>query len=320
MSSEITVVIPTWNRRDLVGRCLLSLESQSSPCVIKVVDNGSTDDTVSFVEERFPTVEVIRLPENRGFSAAVNLGIRQAQTPYVALLNNDAEADSEWVQVGLRAFQTYPQFSFFASRMIQFHDRSRLDSAGDCYTRSGLPLKRGYGDPISQYDEMKEVLGASAGAAFYRREIFEEIGYFDEFFRIYLEDVDFSLRAQQRGFRCLYLPEAIVYHIEAASDQNFRQEEREERAFYSSDRVYWITRNRWLLMIAHQPARNFPFLLYGWTKSFFFHCMKVGFTRDFLRGLWNGICETTYAFQKRREIGSKRVITEADLCHLMRVC
>lgn len=342
----ITVIIPTWNQRDLLRTCLRSLQAQTAACRVLVVDNGSSDGTVEMVTHDFSGFDLLRLEANLGFAQAVNKGIRQSTTEFVALLNNDTEADPRWIETGARAFHEYRDYSFFASRLIDYLQRDRLDSAGDCYSRAGLPYKRGLGEPIDRYSKPEPVLGASAGAAFYRRSIFEEIGLFDEDFFMYLEDVDFSLRAQRAGHRCLYLPDAIVYHIEAASDPD-REAEIPETAisgratgsplqtpecrgepvarplpavFYSNTRVYWITRNRWQLMVTYQPLRHLPWLAYGWARSTLFHLLKAGHFGAFLKGLAAGISSTPRALKKRIALRQNQVISTRQLCQLMRRC
>ncbi len=317
---EITVIIPTWNRWDLLRDCLDALDEQTEPGRILVVDNGSQDGTREGLRRNYPHVQVLALTRNLGFARAVNLALERVRTPYVALLNNDAVADRAWLAAGLAGLRGHPEYSFFASRMIQLQHPDRLDSAGDCYGRTGLPVKRGFGRPADAYPTAEEVLGASAGAAFYRREVFRSVGGFDETFHLYLEDVEWSLRARLFGHRCLYLPDAVVYHWEAASDpdRSTWSSSRVDRAFYSSERVFWITRNRWQLMVQYQPLRNTPWLLYGWMRSFLFHLLKAGYTRDFLRGLAAGVRLTPRALERRRRLKASGVLSNKELCRLLR--
>ena len=301
--SELTVVIPTWNQCRLLEKCLKSLRRQTAPCHVIVVDNGSTDATAEIVQaesRRFQRQLSYRaLEANLGFARAVNEGIRAATTSLVALLNNDAEADQRWVECGLRGLHRFPDYSIFASRIINYHHPHLLDSAGDCYDPRGIPFKRGFAQPADTYMEAEPVLGASAAAAFYRRALFDEIGLFDEDFFMYLEDVDLSLRAQLAGHRCFYLPDAIVYHVEAASDPDRVRDDnpkklgtkhrnelekrptaapvQQHRPYLSAARVYWITRNRWQLMITYQPLHHAPGILIGWARSVAFHLLKAGF-------------------------------------------
>jgi GT2 family glycosyltransferase len=318
-SGEITVIIPSWNRRELLRHCLRSLERQTVRPRVLVVDNGSDDGTTEMVASRFPEFACLALDANRGFAVAANRALDRVETPFAALLNNDTEADPGWVEAGLNALRDHGGHAFFASRMVNFFDRTVLDGAGDCYTRGGLALKRGFGEPVDRYSRAEEVLGASAGAAFYRMDLFRTIGGFDEDYVIYLEDVDLSLRAQLRGLRCLYIPEAVVHHMEAASDREWRGpvQTGRKRAHYSFDRVFWITRNRWQLMVTYQPARNLPRLVQGWTRSLLFHSIKVGHLGAFLRGLAAGMSMTGKARLKRRRMREQRILSDRQLCQLM---
>lgn len=319
----LTVIVPTWNQSGLLRKCLLSLAGQSHPCQTLVVDDGSEDDTAEMVRREFPEARLLRLERNLGFAKAVNRGIEAVSTPFLALLNNDAEADPNWVREGMEAFRKHPEYSFFACRTLNARFPERLDGAGDCYNRRGLPTKRGWGRPADSFPEEEPVLGASGGAAFYRRSLFDEIGLLDEDFHMYLEDVEFSLRAQSRGKRCLYLPGAVALHWEAASDPERKRDGGRAdapRAFYSKRRVYWITRNRWLLMVLYQPFRHLPFLAWGWTKSFLFHLIKEGHTAAFLRGIAAGARATPRAWRKRLRDRPRRTLGTAELCALLRRC
>jgi len=332
-ASDLTVIIPTWNQAKLLDGCLTSLQEQTCVPGILVVDNGSTDETGE-VLARFPLVHCRRLPENQGFARAVNAGLRTVTTPYVALLNNDTEAHPQWSQQGLLGFSNHPDYSFFASRIVQYFDRRYLDSAGDCYLPSGLPCKRGSGQLQEGFDLSCEVLGASAGAAFYRRALFREVGLLDEDFYMYLEDVEFSLRARMLGHRCRYLPQAIVYHMEAASDPARagtpgarrweagygNHPEEPPRIYYSATRVFWITRNRWNLMILYQPGANTLHLILGWLKSACFHLFKAGFFGAFLRGLWAGLCSTPQSRRKRQGWMQRCKLTIRERRQLFRLC
>ena len=330
-ASDLTVIIPSWNQASLLDGCLTSLHKQTRLPALLVVDNGSRDETPT-VLSRFPAVQCLRLPENQGFARAVNAALRKVKTPYVALLNNDTEAHPEWAEQGLRGFGRYSDCSFFASRIVHYFDRRYLDSAGDCYPPSGLPGKRGLGQLQHLFDASCEVLGASAGAAFYRRSMFEETGLLDEDFYMYLEDVEFSLRARMLGYRCRYLPGAIVYHMEAASDPERKAPPFLEgpgdgdgapgppRIYYSATRVFWITRNRWNLMIIYQPGANTLNLVFGWVKSACFHLFKAGFFGAFLSGLWAGLRSTPRSWRKRREWKQRCKLTARQRRQLFRLC
>lgn len=343
---QLTVIVPTWNGERLLRTCLRSLQLQTVSCSVLVVDNGSTDSTLELVSGEFPEVDYLPLERNFGFAKAVNRGIQRARTEFVALLNNDTEVNPHWVEAGLKAFRRHPDYWFFASKILDFRRRDTVDSAGDCYGRTGLPHKRGLGESANQFTQTGPVMGASAGAAFYRKNLFERIGLFDEGFFLYLEDVDLSLRAQFSGLPCLYLPEAIVYHVEAASDpdrsssdpisppekgaetrttkgvlaEDRIKSEGSIQTYYSQHRVFWITRNRWQLMITYQLLRNTPWLALGWARSALFHLLKVGFFGAFLKGLVAGMLLTPKAFGKRKKVWAERTLATSQVCQLIAKC
>src|SRR5829696_5488979 len=153
-SPRVTVVVPNWNGERFLNLCLTSLRRQSFEDFETIlVDNGSTDASVDFTERNFPEVRVISLGDNRGFSAAVNAGIRASEAEYVTLLNNDTETDSGWLEALVRAAESHPEAGLFASKLVDFHDRRLLDGAGDALRGSGpiqtralrgdRPLRRG---------------------------------------------------------------------------------------------------------------------------------------------------------------------------------
>ncbi len=219
MVPRVTVVIPNWNGERFLSSCLGSLREQSFEDFETIlVDNGSTDGSVAFVERNYPEVRVLPLGENRGFSAAVNAGIRASHAEYVALLNNDTETDPRWLEALVEAADGYPEAGFFASKLVDFDDRRILDGAGDVLRRSGLPYRLGHGEPDrGQYDEVTFVFGACAGAAMYKRSMLDDVGLFDEDFFANCEDGDLSFRAQLAGYRCLYVPGSVVYHMGSAT-------------------------------------------------------------------------------------------------------
>jgi GT2 family glycosyltransferase len=223
-SSEpiISVVIPNWNGAHHLPECLNSLKGQRFQAFDTVlVDNGSSDESLALVEKDFSWVRVIARGDNGGFSSAVNDGIRQTDAPFVVLLNNDTRADPGWLQALHDGLQRYPEASMGASRMLLYDPPHRVDSAGDGYSLiAGAGYNLAAGEAREAVDEDAWVFGACAGAAIYRRSLFEDIGLFDEDFFLVFEDVDLDLRAQVAGHRCIYLADAIVYHKRGASTDN----------------------------------------------------------------------------------------------------
>ncbi|MDZ4179071.1 MAG: glycosyltransferase family 2 protein [Coriobacteriia bacterium] len=215
----VTVVIPNWNGMKHLPECFETLDQQEfRDFVTVVVDNGSSDGSVGWLEANRSESTVVSMPENRGFSSAVNTGIDLAQTPYVALLNNDTALDPSWLGELVRALEEHPDYDIAASRMVYYDEPGIINAAGDTYDMwTGRGLNRGMGSPADSYREPVRVLGACAGAALYRTTIFDHVGRFAEEFFLLSEDTDFNLRALIAGHCALYVPSAIVRHKASAS-------------------------------------------------------------------------------------------------------
>jgi hypothetical protein len=256
----VSVIIPNWNGKHFLKTCLDSLNTQTFRDIeIIIVDNGSTDGSVRFLNENYPEVRIVEFAENRGFSAAVNTGIREAGGEYIALLNNDTEVDSRWLEELVNALERHPEAGFCASKMLNYYRRNIIDTTGDGFSRYGLAFKRGgRKEDGLEYGREEHLFGACAGAAIYRRELFDEIGLFDEDFFAYLEDVDISFRAQLKGFRCLYVPTAVVYHMMGGTSGG---------KGYSPKRMAGKVVNKLFVLIKDMPARlffkNLPFIIFA---------------------------------------------------------
>ncbi|MFA6241625.1 MAG: glycosyltransferase family 2 protein, partial [Candidatus Hydrogenedentales bacterium] len=217
MTPRVCVIVPTWNHKELLGDCLHSLEAQTFDALeIVVVDDGSTDDTAEFVHRHFPKVRVIRQEKNRGFCAAVNAGIRTAATEFIILLNNDMTVHSKFVAWLVHAADT-SDAALFAPLVLFRDDLTYIYCAGDRQLTNGRPESIGYRSFESGFQEPDEIFGVSAGAALYRREVFEQVGLFDEWFYAYFEDSDFSFRARLAGFKTKFVRAALAYHVGSAS-------------------------------------------------------------------------------------------------------
>ncbi len=213
-SSSVSVVIPNWNGVEHLPTCLDSLRRQTMEGVeIIVVDNGSTDGSLQLLERGYPDVRLLPLGENRGFAGACNAGMRAAHGTFVVLLNNDTEVDVRWLEEVVAAFERHPEAGMVASKMLLFDRRDTFHTAGDFYRLNGQPGNRGvWQRDEGQYDQEVYVFGACGGSAAYRRVMLEQVGLLDEAFFFSCEDVDLAWRAQLAGWRCVYAPQAVVYH------------------------------------------------------------------------------------------------------------
>jgi GT2 family glycosyltransferase len=210
----VSIIIPNWNGARHLPTCLESLRRQTlHELEVIVADNGSSDDSLPLLARDYPEVRVLALGENRGFAGACNAGMRVAQGEFVVLLNNDTEADPQWLEEVVAAFRRHPQAGMVASKMLLFDRRDTLHTAGDFYRLDGLPGNRGvWQRDEGQYDQDAYVFSACGGSAAYRQAMLREVGLLDEAFFYSCEDLDLAWRAQLAGWRCVFAPRAVVYH------------------------------------------------------------------------------------------------------------
>ena len=216
---KTSVIVLSWNGMDYLEGCLDAVFSQDYvDFEVIVVDNGSTDGSVQLVREFLPGVRLIESEVNLGFAAGNNLGLREARGSFVALLNNDAFAEPDWLESLVSVVRSDPDIGSCASRMVQESDPGRIDSAGIEIDVAGFAWDRLGGRSVEASESSPvEVFGACAGAALYRRAMLDDIGLLDEDFFAYLEDVDLSWRAQWAGWKCMYVPDAVVRHVHSAT-------------------------------------------------------------------------------------------------------
>ena len=256
-------MVVNWNRKELLRACLRSLAQQTGvTSEIIVVDNGSADGSPDMAEHEFG-VQVIRNRENRGFCAANNQGIAAAKGEFIALLNNDAEAEPRWLASLHAACSRAPSVGMAASKVLVWEDPRRIDKAGHLIFPDGQNRGRGTGAlDTGQFDREEEVLWPDGCAAIYRKQMLDEIGGFDEDFFAYGDDAELGLRARIAGWTCLYTPGAVVRHHRGAT-----------LGKDSARRLELIERNRVLLAL-----KLFPWSLL-WLNPFFY-------AARLLAGLW----------------------------------
>lgn len=209
---NFSIVIPNWNGEKIISDCLDSIFEQTlKPYEIIVVDNGSTDGAVDLIKKRYPTVRLIELGKNTGFTGGVNTGIKAAKGDYVFLFNNDAKMEKDCLQKLISTAQK--ENSDITQCVILTNNGRLIDSVGDEYSKWGIPYPGMRNQPaelVPKHD--KPIFSASGGASLYKRSLFEEIGYFDESFFAYFEDVDISMRAHLLNKRLYLSHKAVVHH------------------------------------------------------------------------------------------------------------
>lgn len=306
--TNVSVVVPTLNGAHLLPACLDALRRQTDRSFeTVVVDDGSTDGTLRLLGERYPEVRVVAHSTCHGVARAFNDGIRASTSPIVVLLNNDTEAEPNWLAELCRPLEDDPTIDFCASKLLLFDRRTILHSAGDFFGRDGMPGSRGvWQEDRGQFDQGPEPFGPCAAAAAYRRSLLDRLGLFDETLGSYCEDVDLSFRARLAGFRCQFVPSARVYHKLSATGGGTTA------SYYVGRNVPWVLakdlpapllRKYWPRIVARQLAISFESLRH-WREPA---------ARARLRGQIDGLRGLAQPLGRRAEVQASRRITIAAL-------
>ncbi|MDD7738984.1 MAG: glycosyltransferase family 2 protein [Fusicatenibacter sp.] len=293
---QVAIVIPNYNGRAYLEVCLEALEQQTfQDFAVYLVDNGSTDDSCSFVAEHYPEVRQIRLDDNYGFSRAVNEGIRSSKAPYVILLNNDTQVFPDFVEELYQGICQRKNAFACSAKLISYRERDKIDDAGNYYNLLGWAFARGKGKSVDLYEKPEKIFAACAGAAIYRREVFEKIGLFDEEHFAYLEDTDIGYRARIFGYENYYLPSAKVYHVGSGTSGSR----------YNLFKIRYSSRNNIYLIYKNMPIGqiilNLPALFLGFLAKFVFFSRK-GFGKEYLAGIKNGLEISKKAENREKKI------------------
>ena len=317
------MVIPTLSADRRLLECLDALGKQTRrDFEVMVVDN-SGKALVRAGEAGRRGAVVIEPGRNIGFGAAINLAFHQSRSTYVAALNDDAAPRAGWIEALVAAAEAHPDAGMFASQ-VRFFGEEHLDSAGMVIYGDATSKQRGHLFPAAEFDREEEVLLPSASAALYRRAMLEEIGLFDEDFFLYCEDTDLGLRARWAGWKCIYVPAAVVDHHYSHSAG---------RA--SGLKAYYVERNR--LFVA---AKNFPLAMlwrvpFATVARYWWHARSMALGRGtaaqfrregnsalrlgliVLRAHWNFFRQVRSLWKKRREVRGKAKVSSAEFRRLL---
>ena len=210
-----TVYIPNFNGGAMLSCALASLEAQTRPVDVVVVDNGSSDDSIASARERFPQVTYMELGRNLGFGSALNRAIEDTDGDPIILLNNDAECEPEFAAALLGSLGDGVEM--VAAVLLQGENPHLIDSAGVIADTSLMAFDYLNGRPAEEALRAAAPLGPTGGAALYRRNAFESVGGFDERIFLYYEDLDLALRIRAAGGRCRLAPRARALHAYSAT-------------------------------------------------------------------------------------------------------
>jgi GT2 family glycosyltransferase len=303
-AAPVAVVVPSWNSAALLPDCLGSLREQGTDLEVLVVDNGSSDGTIAYLERE--GVPHLALPENVGFARAMNLGAARVQAGAVFALNADTVVEPGAVGTLLEALEADPLLGGVQPRILQLEaadrrpdpEAARLYSAGQALTQDGRAFERGAGqEQTSGYREPNEVFGVCGAACLLRRELFDQLGGYDERYFSFYEDVDLNLRARISGWRFEYVPEAAVWHLGNASWQA-------EAPRPSAWNARLVARNRIATQVKFMPLRALPRILAVELGALLRAARQRRF-RATLRGKLEGLQWLPAMLRERRRLASK---------------
>jgi len=235
----VSVIILNWNGKQYLKECLLSLKKQTyKNFEVILVDNGSTDGSVDYIRDNFGDfIKLIENKANLGFAEGNNIGIKNSSGKYILLLNNDTKADPLWVEELVKVAESDDKIGMCASKILSLDDPKIIDNVGHLIYKDGLNRGRGrFEYDQGQYDNIEEVFLPSGCAALYRKKMLDEIGEFDKDFFAYSDDTDIGIRGRLAGWKCMYVPGAVIYHKYSGSTSPYAL----FKAFHAERNRLWI--------------------------------------------------------------------------------
>jgi GT2 family glycosyltransferase len=306
----VSIVVVTWNGRQYLDACLEAVAAQVGIHAETIlVDNASTDGTVEYVRERYPSVRIVALSENRGFAGGNNAGVREARGQFVALLNNDTVPEPTWLQTLVAGIDEKARFALVTSRIVYMHDPRLIDSAGDSLLSSGGAFKRHHGASVDVARESTEVFGVCGAACLMPKRVFDELGGFDEDFFASHEDVDLSYRARLLGYRCLYVADAVVRHHGSATIGRLS----DFAVFHGQRNLEWLYLKNTppSLLLTTLPSHAI------YVAAAAVHFARVGALGPFLRAKLAALAGIPKALRKRSQVQRTRRVDAAQLRPLL---
>jgi GT2 family glycosyltransferase len=306
----VSVIVVNWNGKSFLKECLSALSQQTySSYELILVDNGSIDGSIDYVRENYSWVRIRNLPENRGFSGGNLEGLKECQGEFIALVNNDTRADEKWLENLVDPMHADSTIGMCASKML-VDGTDQINSAGDGLTTAGVGYNRGLWKDRTFYADQEPVFGSCGGAVLYRRTMLDEIGFLDDDFFLYDEDTDLNFRAQLAGWKCMYVPEACIYHAVNGTSGRL-----------SDVHVYYHTRNLEFVWLKNMPTglmlRFAHHKLIQVLGSFFYLCLRHGKWKAFFRGKRDALRLFPRMLKKRRAIQRKRKVSNKVIKSLL---
>jgi GT2 family glycosyltransferase len=225
---KVAIVILNWNGKALLKRFLPSVIAHSNGASIYVVDNASTDDSVAFVKNTYPAIEVVQNTTNGGFAKGYNDGLKNIEADIFCLLNSDVEVTPNWLEPILNTFNTIPEAAIIQPKILDLKRKEYFEyagAAGGFIDKLGYPFCRGrifqaLEKDIGQYNDVKEVFWATGACMFIKSDVFRSLKGFDEDYFAHQEEIDLCWRAKNSNYKVYYVGKSQVYHLGGSTLKN----------------------------------------------------------------------------------------------------
>jgi len=317
----VSIIILNWNGKEHLETCLPSVIGQTYEDIETiVVDNGSTDGSIEYVKQNYDTVKLVCNSTNVGFAEGNNVGIRAASGEYVVVLNNDTEVDKNWISSFVKVAEENPDAGMFACKILSYYDRKQIDCVGHLIYPDGLSRGRGRGEvDEGQYDTIEEVAFPSGCAALYRREMLDQIGLFDGDFFIYVEDSDLGIRGRLAGWKCLYAPDAVVYHKYSATMGGYSPG---KAIMIERNRIWFVTKNLPVAMVISSFYYAFIRYLFqaydasfgsGAARKFVSEGSRWTVVSVLFKAYWSALAGMPKMQKKRRKIQKQKQVSNSEI-------
>lgn len=231
-----SIVIVNYNGLQTIGTCLQSVyETLGEEVELIVVDNQSTDGSPDYIRTHFPEVRLIHNARNGGFGSGNNLGAAYACGQYLVFLNPDTRVSGDWLKPLIEQLSADERLGIATAKLLLMDAPDTINTCGNDVHFTGVTLCRGMGAAAATFNEVTEVSAASGAAFAMRRTVFDAVNGFDEMMFMYMDDTDLSLRVQQAGYKCVYVPESVIYH-----DYALR---------FGPSKTFFQERNRYIMLL-----------------------------------------------------------------------
>ncbi|WP_289659625.1 glycosyltransferase family 2 protein [Flavobacterium panacagri] len=301
---KIAVVILNWNGVKLLEQFLPSVIQFSEDATIYVADNDSTDNSVEFVQQNFPTIKIVKNTGNHGFAKGYNDALKHIDAEIYALVNSDIEVTENWLKPILETFENEKQTAIIQPKILDFKNKEYFEyagAAGGFIDKYGFPFCRGrifetLEKDNGQYDDNSELFWASGACFFIRKKVYRELGGFDESFFAHQEEIDLCWRAANEGHIIKYNYQSLVYHVGGATLQQGNPK-----------KTYLNFRNSLLMLVKNLPKRGlfwvifFRMVLDGIAGIRFLTQGKIGHTFAILKAHFSFYCLSLKYLEKRKE-------------------